>query len=172
MKHFKRVISMMLVVVMCIAALPANVFAWSSMSHANSADIILMELQRMENRRRDRRAGVTIFAYGKEDTSKTPYTYLIPEEFEDAIMSYPDAFRAGSLGPDFYPDIIVGQMMTHPYDARKTMGSGEWVKLLVESVNCLSIPAVFAISVICFISVVTCLVMILSTPSPAEHIQA
>lgn len=137
MKHFKRVISMMLVVVMCIAALPANVFAWSSMSHANSADIILMELQRMENRRRDRRAGVTIFAYGKEDTSKTPYTYLIPEEFEDAIMSYPDAFRAGSLGPDFYPDIIVGQMMTHPYDARKTMGSGEWVKLLVESVNCL-----------------------------------
>ena len=42
----KRFISMMLVMVMLVSVIPMNVFAWSNKSHANSANIILLEHER------------------------------------------------------------------------------------------------------------------------------
>ena len=125
----KRLISLLLVAVMCVSLLPVNLFAWSNMTHVNSADLLLLELQRTAKSRRDGRAGVTVYA----PYDGPGYSYLIPEEFQDALFSYPDAFRAGSLGPDFYPDIIIGQMYIHPEDA--DVNSGDWITLLVDSVN-------------------------------------
>lgn len=119
---------------MIVYALPLNVFAWSNKSHANSANIILLEEERSAKQNAGQ-ANVTVRApYDGDETSDT-YSYKMPQEFQDAIFSYPDAFRAGSLGPDFYPDLIAGQMIIHPYE--EGVSSGEWITVLCDSVNML-----------------------------------
>lgn len=52
--------------------------------------------------------------------------YSIPEEIRQAILNNPEYFRAGSVGPDFYPDMIVGQTIIHPKN------SGDWLNYLFK----------------------------------------
>jgi Zinc dependent phospholipase C len=40
--------------------------------------------------------------------------YPVTDEICNAIRTNPEAFRAGNLGPDSFPDPVVGQMTTHP----------------------------------------------------------
>ena len=129
----KRLISVVLALVMIVSVLPINVFAWSNKSHANSANIVLLEAQRSANQNSGN-AFLKLYA-PYDDHVNGGYSYRIPDEFREAIFAYPEAFRAGSLGPDFYPDIIAGQMVIHPYD--DNAGSGEWLEVLCESVNIL-----------------------------------
>ena len=134
MKISTRLISFMLVIVMCASALSVNVFAWSSKSHANSANIIMLETQRSDKANNNKSAEVTVYA-PYDDHKNGTYTYIIPEEFRQAILEYPNAFRAGSLGPDFYPELISGQMILHPYNDNAS--SGDWLTVLCNSVNIL-----------------------------------
>ena len=55
---------------------------------------------------------VSIESFGK---------YTVPSDIVSAITKYPKAFRAGAVGPDFFPDMIVGQTVIHPSD------SGKWL---------------------------------------------
>ncbi len=50
--------------------------------------------------------------------------YDVPGMVRDAILKYPTYFRGGAVGPDFFPDMIVGQMIIHPTD------SGKWLELM------------------------------------------
>lgn len=43
-----------------------------------------------------------------------PVSVPVSAEILDAIRAFPEAYRAGVLGPDAYPDIYVGQSMIHP----------------------------------------------------------
>lgn len=54
--------------------------------------------------------------------------YEVPAEIKNAILSNPDFFRAGAVGPDFYPDMIVGQTIIHPTN------SGEWLSYMYQEV--------------------------------------
>lgn len=40
--------------------------------------------------------------------------YSVPSTVCNALRNHPHAYRAGALGPDTYPDLVVGQMTTHP----------------------------------------------------------
>lgn len=40
--------------------------------------------------------------------------YLIDSKAKRSILNHQDAFLAGTIGPDFYPDLIVGQSIVHP----------------------------------------------------------
>jgi hypothetical protein len=40
--------------------------------------------------------------------------YLLTDEVCQAIRKHPAEFRAGVLGPDVFPDFVVGQVTTHP----------------------------------------------------------
>lgn len=51
-------------------------------------------------------------------------SFAPPEIVKNAILNYPSAFRAGSVGPDFYPDAILGQTIIH------TSESGKWIDLM------------------------------------------
>ena len=130
MKHnFKRAFVGLLAMVLCIAMLPINTLAWSYMSHTNSANIINLEML-------SKGSAKTVDMYLLEnDERDIKLSYKIPDEFYKAITQYPAAFRAGSLGPDFYPDMVVGQTYIHPYDKNADVGSGDWLPLLVDSVN-------------------------------------
>lgn len=71
--------------------------AWKMKTHAYTANLLLEEISR----------GTTlpISPYGGFDFSA---------EGRISILAYPDAFRAGAIGPDAYPDIYVGQAFIHP----------------------------------------------------------
>lgn len=112
-----KLISLLLVAVMCFAMLPVQAFAWGKMTHVYTANEIIQ-------------SGLYRSSVQYEDRY---YDFTIPEEFSDAINSYPDAFRAGALGPDVYPDILTGQMYIHPADPG--IDSGMWVTYLCDAVN-------------------------------------
>ncbi|NOX69141.1 MAG: hypothetical protein GXP15_08135 [Gammaproteobacteria bacterium] len=38
----------------------------------------------------------------------------VPRDIRDAVLNFKNAFIAGTLGPDVYPDMVAGQMTTHP----------------------------------------------------------
>ena len=119
-----RLISILLVTVMCFSVFPIDVFAWGKMTHAYTANMIVDDLFNTG-------AGSSSVKYEGKD-----YNFAVPEEFLEAIEAYPDAFRAGALGPDMYPDILTGQMYIHPED--ENIDSGEWITYLVNSANKLS----------------------------------
>ena len=130
----KRLVSILMASVMCASTLSSGVFAWSNKTHVNSANIVMLEMQRSAKASKNSTASVTVFA-PYDDHENGAHTYTIPKEFSDAIFEYPEAFRAGSLGPDFYPDLIAGQMIIHPYE--EGLSSGEWITVLCDSVNIL-----------------------------------
>lgn len=111
-------ILILLAAIIMVGALlrPDTALAWKTKTHGYSANLLL----------NDAADGfVTV------DGS----SYRIPEEYYTALTTYPDAFRAGALGPDFYPDMITGQMLVHPYDASQNVGSKDWLQLLVNQLN-------------------------------------
>jgi hypothetical protein len=109
----KKVLSLLLILVMLIGgAMPS--YAWKLPTHNYSANLLIEEL-------RDNNGKLEVYPYGK---------FKIPSEFYNAIMNYPEAFRAGSLGPDVYPEMITGQSNIHPMVDGHT--SGDWFDLLVE----------------------------------------
>jgi|GEM_PF-2188988 len=127
-----RLMSILTISLMLVTLLPADAYAWKNLTHVNSADLILLELQRSA-KQNDGKAKVTV--HSPYDDKSKGYSYEIPKEFQDALFAYPAAFRAGSMGPDFYPDMLTGQGYIHPYDSAKKMGSGEWIPVLCNSVN-------------------------------------
>jgi len=53
-------------------------------------------------------------------------TFIPPAEIREAVLNHPGAFRAGSVGPDFYPDVLLGQATIHPNN------SGKWLDLMFK----------------------------------------
>lgn len=63
----------------------------------------------------------------------------VPRETCDIIRADPDRFRAhflaGSLGPDAFPDLVVGQSIIHPgarNRAGEALGADYWLRLLLD----------------------------------------
>ena len=109
----KKIISLLLVMVLLMGgSLPA--YAWKLSTHNYSANLLMEELKANSGK-------LEVYPYGK---------MAIPNEFYNAIMSYPDAFRAGCMGPDIYPEMITGQSNIHTIVNDTT--SGDWFDLLVE----------------------------------------
>ncbi|MBO4378642.1 MAG: Ig-like domain repeat protein, partial [Clostridia bacterium] len=104
-------------IILCsVVLMPQTAYAWKTKTHGYSANLLLSEA----------RSG-----YVTVDGNQ----YAIPKEFKDALANYPSAFRAGVLGPDFYPDMLTGQSYIHPYDAKAGVGVGDWLMELVNAVN-------------------------------------
>jgi hypothetical protein len=56
----------------------------------------------------------------------------VPPDRVAAIRRYPEYFRMGSIGPDAYPDVLVGQMIIHPGNPHH-WGSADWLQHLLEA---------------------------------------
>jgi hypothetical protein len=48
--------------------------------------------------------------------------YQVDPELVQALKKYPEHYRAGTMGPDAYPDILTGQMVIHPDAPSNTFG--------------------------------------------------
>ena len=64
---------------------------------------------------------------GKRKSTK----YKVPEVLADAILHHRGCFIAGSIGPDFFPDMITGQMYIHPQN------SGKFLEFMYEQLRML-----------------------------------
>lgn len=107
------------VVTGCTLLIPKSAYAWKTKTHGYSANLLLKD--------------------AKDGKLKIDGTdYAMPAEYKTALEKYPQSFRAGVLGPDFYPDMLTGQSYIHPYDPDAGVGVGDWLKLLVEGVNSMS----------------------------------
>lgn len=96
--------------------------AWSINTHMYSANLIMQDLaddQRVEVREVIRNADGTM-------STKLLGTLPVPPEIAAAILAQPDAFRAGSCGPDGYPDLYIGQSIIHPYVPGQPWRAIDW----------------------------------------------
>ena len=78
-----------------------------SKTHICMANMIISEIRET--------SAVTIDGSGK---------YIVPSDIVSAITRYPKAFRAGAIGPDFFPDMFVGHAEIH------RINSGKWLDIM------------------------------------------
>lgn len=84
-------------------------------SHIHVANIVLNEINKNNGRIRI-----------KSRSGKVDSEYHLPENVYKALTKYPSYFRAGAVGPDFFPDPLFGQMAIHP------QYSGLWIERMYE----------------------------------------
>ena len=65
--------------------------------------------------------------HGRRESMK----YKVPDVLADAILHHRGCFIAGSIGPDFFPDMSTGQMYIHPQN------SGKFLEFMYEQLRML-----------------------------------
>lgn len=80
---------------------PSVAMAFGVGTHQTIAELILADLADD--------CAVTIPVTGRQ-----PVVLSVEQRICAAILAEPEAFRAGSVGPDAFPDLLVGQLTTHP----------------------------------------------------------
>lgn len=58
-------------------------------------------------------------------------TTKVPEAVCQAILKHPGAFRAGAIGPDAFPDLVVGQTFVHP-GTKNGRQAADWLDQLLS----------------------------------------
>jgi LysM repeat protein/uncharacterized coiled-coil DUF342 family protein len=61
-----------------------------------------------------------------------PITIPIRSQDLQAIRDFPEYFRMGSIGPDAFPDVLIGQMIIHP-SIEGGWGTAEWLRHLANT---------------------------------------
>ncbi len=61
--------------------------------------------------------------------------YLVDSDVVNALKNYQNEYRMGFVGPDTFPDIVVGQMTVHPGNPQNDTAwqSDDWLKMLLIS---------------------------------------
>ena len=61
-------------------------------------------------------------------------SYSLSDEQCMAIRAHPGEFLSGAMGPDIYPDLIAGQVTTHP-GVDGGWQTADWLRHVVYSAN-------------------------------------
>lgn len=93
---------------------PAPCFAWSLKTHVWIGQQVLNDVA--------------------DDGSVTlaGRNYAVPPDVAAALNSYPAVYRMGNMGPDVFPDPVVGQTTTHP-GVDDGWQTGDWLRHLLNS---------------------------------------
>ena len=112
----KKTLAKVLVLIFIIISLTLTpAYAWKVKTHVYSANLIL----------EDAADGfVELAPYGE---------FQVLPEYQTVLRMYPEYFRAGALGPDLMPDMLIGQTVFHPGTEYRT--SGEIIQTLWHLVN-------------------------------------
>jgi len=111
------ILKVLIIVFVLISSTTTPAHAWKVKTHVYSANLILDEI-------RNNNGYVEIKPYGK---------FQIDPNLEPLLRLYPEFYRAGALGPDLQPDIIIGQTIFHPGLGNST--SGEYIEDLWWAAN-------------------------------------
>src|ERR1700742_4517029 len=91
-----RVIIFLISAILAAGYIPSSAKAWSLKTHIWIAQEVLND------------------ALPDEELTILGRNYAVPAHVLNALRSHPDRYRMGHLGPDVFPDPIVGQVTTHP----------------------------------------------------------
>lgn len=97
----RALVVLLVVVSLTLGARPQVAMAWKPPTHLFGVAQALLEAQTG--------AGVSIKAI-----DGNTLTIPVNATIKQALTQFPDAYRAGALGPDAYPDIFFGQGYIHP----------------------------------------------------------
>ena len=109
---------------LCAALIPSSAFALKVNTHVWVAQQIIEDLEDGE---------LTIYVDGD------PVNVAINPQLQSYILEHQKEFRAGSLGPDAFPDVILGQVSIHPgakdrsSTSNKTWNTDDWLSYIVEN---------------------------------------
>ncbi len=131
-----------LVLIMILAWIvpPAPAQGWKSNAHVYLAEIARLDALD---------GTITLPRYDPatgQPTGEELGPYPVDPRILLALQQCPAQFRAGALGPDAYPDIATGQMITHPNNLRQwqtilgATASSDWINALWNAVPLASIP--------------------------------
>ena len=114
------------IIALCASSIPTL----STPSQAFKIDAHIYIAQEVLNDAADGTIAVDILNQKKElvRTHRLP----INPRYLAAIRAYPEFYRMGSVGPDAFPTVDVGQLVIHPGISRG-WGTGEWLHHLLQS---------------------------------------
>jgi len=106
----------------------APAVAWSINTHMYSANLVIKDLQD------DGQLDIQKVVRNPDGTvSFEPLTTVaIDAAVADAILAFPEVFRAGSCGPDGYPDVYIGQSIIHPYIPGQPWRATDWARRVLQ----------------------------------------
>jgi hypothetical protein len=123
MQHKRGMIIVSFILIVCVftSTLVYNikpVSAFTPKGHIQAANVAISEILAGSN-------NITI------DGKK----YQLDPRVADAISRYPDFYRGGVVGPDSFPDTIVGQTRIHPDNSKETPKSVtyQWLRHIYDS---------------------------------------
>jgi hypothetical protein len=100
----KKLVKAILLLLVLISLTVSPAYAWKVKTHVYSANLILEDVSD---------GFVEIKPYGK---------FRVIPEYVEILRQYPEYYRAGALGPDLLPDILIGQTVFHPGNTYQTPG--------------------------------------------------
>jgi len=132
-KHWcrKALLASLIAILLSNLILPGNAAAWKITTHVYLADIVLedaLDDGHVTIYRVDYESGEIIGEIGE---------YAVDPRILAALQSNAAQYRAGTIGPDAYPDIVTGQQAIHPDPDLTSIdgGTDAWLKYLWEQSN-------------------------------------
>ncbi len=100
----KTILKVVLLILLLFSLTLSPAYAWKVKTHVYSANLVLEDISD---------GFVEIKPYGK---------FKVMPEYVEILRQYPEYYRAGALGPDLLPDMLIGQTIFHPGNTYKTPG--------------------------------------------------
>lgn len=100
----KNIIKIVTLLIILCSLNVSPAYAWKVKTHVYSANLILEDASD---------GFVEIKPYGE---------FEVLPEYAEILRQYPEYYRAGALGPDLLPDILIGQNIFHPGNTYQTPG--------------------------------------------------
>ena len=112
-----KVFISIIVLLITAAGITTPTYAWKVKTHVYSANLLMEEIKANDGY-------VEIEPFGK---------FQVLPEYRSALQNYPEYYRAGAMGPDLIPDILVGQTKIHT--GTSVFSSGEIIENLWDAVE-------------------------------------
>lgn len=126
--HYAKIIQATLAALLLLNLLAPTAHAWKITTHVYFADIVLadaLDNGKVTIHRVDYASGAILGEIGE---------YAVDPNILAVLQSNAAQYRAGTIGPDAYPDILTGQMVIHPDSSQTDIqhGSDAWLRYLWE----------------------------------------
>ena len=130
-RRHKLLLASLVLILLTNLILPSSALAWKITTHVYLTDIILADVLDDGN--------VTIYAVNYETGQIIGEIgeYAVEGDILTALQNNTAQYRAGTVGPDAYPDIATGQQVIHPEALASGVeqGTDAWLRHLWDQAN-------------------------------------
>lgn len=113
----RNFLKILIIVFILTTLITSSVYAWKVKTHVYAANLIIEDVKD---------GYVELPPYGR---------FKVNFKYQTLLSLYPDYYRAGALGPDLQPDIIIGQTIFHPGVVKDQYTAGVFIDKLWRAAN-------------------------------------